>query len=132
MKSVIQEASSLSKAIEQGWVKAGKPKEFTVKIFQDAEKGFLGLGVKQQAKIGIFFEDAPVQGRSEVHGQRSLQQRPREQRRARPEQRSEHRREHRQDQQQRERKQHHRPDRRGERTASPERELVLPTNGLWS
>ena len=26
MKSVIQEASSLAKAIEQGWEKAGKPK----------------------------------------------------------------------------------------------------------
>jgi hypothetical protein len=31
MKSVIQEGSSVAKAIEQGWEKAGKPKEFIKK-----------------------------------------------------------------------------------------------------
>jgi hypothetical protein len=54
MKSVIQEASSLCKAIEQGWEKAGKPKEFCVRILQDAHKNFLGISTKN-AKIALFF-----------------------------------------------------------------------------
>ncbi len=56
MKSVIEEASSLEKAIEQGWIKAGKPKEFSVKIFQESIKNFLGMS-KQTAKVGIFFKE---------------------------------------------------------------------------
>ncbi len=54
MKSVIEEGSSISKAIETGWLKAGKPKEFTVKIFQEAKKNFFGF-TKVVAKVGIFF-----------------------------------------------------------------------------
>lgn len=56
MKSVIQEGSSLAKAIEQGWIKAGKPKEFTIKIFQEAKKNFFGF-TTIPAKVGIFFKD---------------------------------------------------------------------------
>lgn len=55
MKSVIQEGPSLAKAIEEGWKKAGKPQEFTIKIFQDAETSFLGLRIKKKAKVAIFF-----------------------------------------------------------------------------
>ncbi|HBR70681.1 TPA: hypothetical protein DIC20_01195 [Candidatus Dependentiae bacterium] len=54
MKSVIQESSSLIKAIEQGWVKAGKPKEFSVRILQEPDKNFLGMTIKS-AKVAIFF-----------------------------------------------------------------------------
>lgn len=57
MKSVIQEGSSLANAIEQGWIKAGKPKEFTIKIFQEARKNFFGI-TKLPAKVGIFFKEA--------------------------------------------------------------------------
>lgn len=56
MKSVIEEGSSISKAIETGWVKAGKPKEFTVKIFQEAKKNFFGF-TKVVAKVAIFFQE---------------------------------------------------------------------------
>ncbi len=56
MKSIIEEASSISKAIENGWSKAGKPKEFSVKIFEEPTKNFFGLTIKS-AKIGIFFEE---------------------------------------------------------------------------
>ena len=56
MKSVIQEGSSLAQAIEQGWIKAGKPREFTIKIFQDAKKNFFGF-TKIPAKVGIFFKE---------------------------------------------------------------------------
>jgi hypothetical protein len=54
MKSVIQEASTLSKAIEQGWVKAGKPALFSIKIVQEPSKNFIGL-TTQNAKIVVFF-----------------------------------------------------------------------------
>ncbi len=54
MKSLMEEASSIGKAIENGWTNAGKPKEFTVKIYEEAEKNFFGL-TTQPAKIGIFF-----------------------------------------------------------------------------
>jgi hypothetical protein len=56
MKSIMEEASSIVKAIEKGWVKAGQPKEFSVKIFEEPQKNFIGLTVRS-AKIGIFFTD---------------------------------------------------------------------------
>jgi hypothetical protein len=56
MKSIIEEGSSLAKAVEKGWQKAGKPQEFTVKIFEEAQKNFIGMTIKS-AKVGIFFKD---------------------------------------------------------------------------
>jgi len=58
MKSIIEEASSIQKAIEKGWQKAGQPKEFSVKIFEEPQRNFIGMTVKS-AKIGIFFNDTP-------------------------------------------------------------------------
>jgi len=58
MKSIIEEASSIAKAVERGWEKAGKPKEFTVKIFEEAKKNFIGF-VVHSAKVGIFFQELP-------------------------------------------------------------------------
>jgi predicted RNA-binding protein Jag len=54
MKSIVEEASSVLKAIEKGWSLAGKPQEFTIKIFEVEQKNFLGMSVKP-AKIAIFF-----------------------------------------------------------------------------
>jgi hypothetical protein len=54
MKSIIQEASTLTKAIEQGWIKAGKPQLFSVKIMQEPNKNFIGITTKN-AKVVIFF-----------------------------------------------------------------------------
>ncbi len=56
MKSVIEEGPSIAKAIEQGWIKAGKPKEFSIKIFQEPKKNFFGM-TTTIAKVGIFFRD---------------------------------------------------------------------------
>ena len=56
MKSIIEEASSIAKAVERGWEKAGKPKEFTVKIFEEAKRNFIGY-TTQSAKVGIFFQE---------------------------------------------------------------------------
>ena len=56
MKSVFEEASSIVKAIEKGWKKAGEPKKFSITIYEMPEKNFLGF-TKKMAKVGIFFED---------------------------------------------------------------------------
>jgi len=56
MKSIMEEASSTIKAIEKAWYSAGKPSEFSVKIFEQEEKNFFGMTSKQ-AKIGIFFKE---------------------------------------------------------------------------
>lgn len=55
MKSIMQEGSSVVKAVEKAWEAAGKPKEFSVKVFEEAQKNFLGLTTKS-AKIAIFFD----------------------------------------------------------------------------
>lgn len=60
MKSIVQEASTIAKAIEQGWQKAGSPAHFTVKILEMPEKNFFGF-TKRSAKIALYFEDAPKQ-----------------------------------------------------------------------
>jgi predicted RNA-binding protein Jag len=54
MKSIMQEASSVMKAIEKAWENAGKPQEFSIKVFEEPKKNFIGMTV-QSAKIGIFF-----------------------------------------------------------------------------
>jgi predicted RNA-binding protein Jag len=59
MKSIIEEASSILKAIEKAWSRAGSPREFSVKIFEDSQKSFFGLTTKQ-AKVGVFFEIEPL------------------------------------------------------------------------
>src|SRR5216110_3305924 len=56
MKSIMEQASSIIKAIEKAWISADKPKEFSIKIFEIEEKNFFGMTTKP-AKIGIFFED---------------------------------------------------------------------------
>jgi len=54
MKSIIEQASSIIKAIEKAWIQAEKPKEFSIKIFETEEKNFFGITTKP-AKVGIFF-----------------------------------------------------------------------------
>jgi len=56
MKSIMEQASSIIKAIEKAWISADRPKEFSVKIFEKEEKNFFGITTKP-AKIGIFFSD---------------------------------------------------------------------------
>ena len=55
MKSVIHEASSIIKAIDQAWEKAGKPTDFSVKILEEAQKNFFGFTVRS-AKVALFFD----------------------------------------------------------------------------
>jgi hypothetical protein len=60
MKSIIHEASSIGKAIEQGWQKAGCPKEFSVRILEEPERNFIGLTIKT-AKVALFFGEKTQQ-----------------------------------------------------------------------
>lgn len=62
MKSLIEEASSIAKAIEKAWDRAGKPQSFSIKIFEESTSNFLGF-TKTPAKIGIFFEEQVRQER---------------------------------------------------------------------
>ncbi len=59
MKSIIEEAPSILKAIEKAWARAGNPTEFSVKIFEEAQKNFFGMTSKN-AKVGVFFEIEPI------------------------------------------------------------------------
>jgi hypothetical protein len=60
MKSIMEEASSIIKAIEKAWIQAGQPQEFSIKIFEEPQKNFIGMTIRS-AKVGIFFSDTPVQ-----------------------------------------------------------------------
>lgn len=74
MKSIMQEASSVAKAIEQGWLKAGQPADFSIKILEQPQKNFFGLTVRP-AKIAVYFDEKPTQRYHESHGQRQQQPR---------------------------------------------------------
>lgn len=82
MKSVVQEASTLGKAIEQGWKAAGEPREFSIKVLETPQHNFLGFTTKS-AKIAIVFEEsAPREGyQRERRDTRDRDQRPRDSRR---------------------------------------------------
>lgn len=75
MKSLVEEASSIAKAIEKAWERAGKPQSFSVKVYEASEKNFFGF-TKKSAKVGIFFEEE-VQKKAHDRGHsRSNQPRP--------------------------------------------------------
>ena len=58
MKSILQEASSVAKAIGKAWDQAGQPREFTVKILEMPEKGFLGF-TKNPAVLSVIYKQVP-------------------------------------------------------------------------
>ena len=55
MKSLLQEGSSIVKAVEKAWCDAGKPSEFTVKILHEGEQNFLGFS-KTPAIVSIIYD----------------------------------------------------------------------------
>lgn len=59
MKSILEEASTIMKAIEKGWIQAGKPREFSVKVLEEPVKNFIGMTTKS-AKIGLFFDERSI------------------------------------------------------------------------
>ena len=56
MKSIMEEASTITKAIENAWIRANKPSEFKIRVFQEPETNFFGFS-KKAAKIAFFFEE---------------------------------------------------------------------------
>lgn len=56
MKSIMEEASSIFKAIENAWNRAGQPQDFSVKVFEEPQRNFFGMTIKS-AKIGLFFDE---------------------------------------------------------------------------
>lgn len=56
MKSVVAEASSISKAIEKALNDAKNPQEFSVKILETPLKNFLGFTIRS-AKIALMFTE---------------------------------------------------------------------------
>lgn len=59
MKSILQEASTIAKAIEQAWKEAGEPHNFSIKILELPQRNFIGLTTRS-AKIAFIFNEAPV------------------------------------------------------------------------
>ncbi len=59
MKSIMEQAGSIIKAIEKAWNRADKPQDFSIKVFEHEQKNFFGMTTKP-AKVGIFFEEQPV------------------------------------------------------------------------
>lgn len=55
MKSVIAQGATVTKAVEEALKKASNPKEFFIKILQEAQGGFLGFG-STKAKVALFFK----------------------------------------------------------------------------
>lgn len=73
MKSLVEEASSVVKAIEKAWNRAGNPQTFSVKVYETPETNFFGF-TKKSAKVGIFFEEEtpnPVKKYTNNRDQRS-------------------------------------------------------------
>jgi hypothetical protein len=60
MKSIMEEASTVSKAIETAWSRAGKPQEFSIKILEYPESSLFGLKTVKSAKIALLFDEHSV------------------------------------------------------------------------
>ncbi|KKT01693.1 MAG: hypothetical protein UV79_C0006G0010 [candidate division TM6 bacterium GW2011_GWF2_43_17] len=64
MKSIVQEASSIEKAINKAWEEAGRPSEFSVRILEHPARNFFGF-LKRSAKVALVF---PSQGGTQEQG----------------------------------------------------------------
>ena len=73
LRSIVEEASSVAKAIEKAWHNAGKPEEFSVKVYQLPQRNLLGF-TTISAKVGLFFT-ARYRATEEHSDRRSRQQR---------------------------------------------------------
>lgn len=59
MKSILQEANSIERAIDKAWNQAGKPKEFSIKVLDEGERNFLGLS-RRPAIVTILYKPERV------------------------------------------------------------------------
>ena len=74
----MEEASSIAKAIETAWNRAGQPTEFSVKVLELPQTSFFGLKTSKSAKVAFFFNEATVtvKVKESAPQQRHAQQRP--------------------------------------------------------
>ena len=63
MKSIMEEASSITKAIENAWNRAGQPQEFSVKILELPKTSVFWLKTAKSAKIAFFFNELTVKAK---------------------------------------------------------------------
>lgn len=63
MKSIVQEGSTISKAVESAWQAAGKPQEFTVKVLEEPIHNFIGMTTRS-AKVALFFKEPATSHKS--------------------------------------------------------------------
>ena len=66
----MEEASTISKAIENAWNRAGQPQEFSVKILEFPKTSFFGLKTSKSAKIAFFFNELTVKVKEQPQQQR--------------------------------------------------------------
>ena len=81
MKSIMEEASTITKAIENAWNRAGQPQEFTVKILELPKTSFFGLKTAKSAKIALLFNEMIVKAKEPQKHVRPLAPRPPQDRR---------------------------------------------------
>lgn len=62
MKSIVQEGSTISKAVESAWQSAGKPTEFTVKVLEEPIHNFIGMTTRS-AKVALFYKEPYSSGK---------------------------------------------------------------------
>ncbi len=59
MKSIVQQAASITKAIEKAWQRSGCPRNFSVKVLEPGKKNFFGF-VSSPAKIAFLFDEKTI------------------------------------------------------------------------
>lgn len=73
MRSLLVQASSVEKAVDKAWINAGMPTEFSIKILDFGEKGFLGM-TKKYSIVSIFYEPQKQTSLSQKQQQRPPRQ----------------------------------------------------------
>lgn len=66
----MEEASSIAKAIETAWNRAGQPTEFSIKVLELPQTSFFGLKTSKSAKVAFFFNEATVTVKAKDSGSR--------------------------------------------------------------
>jgi len=83
MKSILQEANSIERAIDKAWNEAGKPKEFTIKVLDEGERNFLGLS-RRPAIVSIIFKPEKATNPLPVRKEERTRDQERQDRREKP------------------------------------------------
>lgn len=60
MKSILQQAPSIMKAVKKAWESSGKPQEFNIKILEFEDKNFLGWSKKPATIKLSFLDNKPI------------------------------------------------------------------------